>query len=81
MSIDWSPLAAVIAQHDRFLVTTHVRPDGDALGSEVGMVGLLRQMGRMFASSTPAGRPHAMITSTPTVPCLSTTGRRPRPRT
>ena len=57
MSIDWSPLSAAIAQHDRFLVTTHVRPDGDALGSEVGMVGLLRQMGKdvrvINASRTP----------------------------
>jgi phosphoesterase RecJ-like protein len=46
MSIDWTPLADLIATHDRFLVTTHVRPDGDALGSEVGMAGLLRQKGK-----------------------------------
>lgn len=46
MSIDWTPLADLIETHDRFLVTTHVRPDGDALGSEVGMVGLLRQKGK-----------------------------------
>jgi phosphoesterase RecJ-like protein len=46
MSIDWSPLSNVLAAHDRFLITTHVRPDGDALGSEVGMAGLLRQKGK-----------------------------------
>jgi phosphoesterase RecJ-like protein len=46
MSIDWTPLSSLIETHDRFLVTTHVRPDGDALGSEVGMVGLLRQKGK-----------------------------------
>src|SRR5947199_4255347 len=46
MSIDWSPLSDLIATRDRFLVTTHVRPDGDALGSEVGMAGLLRQKGK-----------------------------------
>ena len=46
MTIDWSPLADLIETHDRFLVTTHVRPDGDALGSEVGMAGLLRQKGK-----------------------------------
>jgi bifunctional oligoribonuclease and PAP phosphatase NrnA len=44
--IDWAPLANLIETHDRFLVTTHVRPDGDALGSEVGMAGLLRQKGK-----------------------------------
>ena len=57
MSIDWTPLADLIARHDRFLVTTHVRPDGDALGSEVGMAGLLRQKGKnvrvVNASRTP----------------------------
>ncbi len=57
MSIDWSPLSDVIATRDRFLVTSHVRPDGDALGSEVGMVGLLRQKGKdvrvVNASRTP----------------------------
>ena len=46
MIIDWTPLADLIETHDRFLVTTHVRPDGDALGSEVGMAGLLRQKGK-----------------------------------
>lgn len=46
MSIDWTPLADLIETHDRFLVTTHIRPDGDALGSEVGMAGLLRQKGK-----------------------------------
>jgi phosphoesterase RecJ-like protein len=57
MSVDWTPLADLIETHDRFLVTTHVRPDGDALGSEVGMVGLLRQKGKdvrvVNASPTP----------------------------
>src|SRR5690348_15705266 len=57
MSIDWTPLADLIETHDRFLVTTHVRPDGDALGSEVGMAGLLRQKGKdvrvVNASLTP----------------------------
>jgi phosphoesterase RecJ-like protein len=46
MTIDWTPLADLVETHDRFLVTTHVRPDGDALGSEVGMAGLLRQKGK-----------------------------------
>jgi phosphoesterase RecJ-like protein len=57
MSIDWTPLARLIETHDRFLVTTHIRPDGDALGSEVGMAGLLRQKGKdvrvVNASLTP----------------------------
>lgn len=46
MTIDWTPLSDLLGRHDRFLVTTHVRPDGDALGSEVGMAGLLRSRGK-----------------------------------
>src|SRR5436190_15746824 len=57
MSIDWTPLSDLIERHQRFLVTTHVRPDGDALGSEVGLAGLLRQKGKdvrvVNASLTP----------------------------
>ena len=57
MDLDWAPLAALIDAHDRFLVTTHVRPDGDALGSEVGLAGLLEQRGKAVrvvnASPTP----------------------------
>ncbi len=46
MDLDWTPLSDLIDRHQRFLVTTHVRPDGDALGSEVGLAGLLRQKGK-----------------------------------
>ena len=46
MPLDWSPLGDLIARYDRFLVTAHVRPDGDALGSEVGCAGLLRGLGK-----------------------------------
>jgi phosphoesterase RecJ-like protein len=46
MSIDWTPLARLIDKYDRFVVTTHVRPDGDALGSASGMAGLLKQKGK-----------------------------------
>ncbi|MDB5351887.1 MAG: exopolyphosphatase-like enzyme [Planctomycetota bacterium] len=46
MSMDWTPLQNLINSYDRFLITSHVRPDGDALGSEVGMYGLLRHFGK-----------------------------------
>ncbi len=46
MSIDWSHLARLVADNQRFLLTTHVRPDGDALGSEVGLAGILRALGK-----------------------------------
>ena len=57
MPLDWSLLANLIARHERFVVTAHVRPDGDALGSEVGVAGLLRGLGKdvriVNASPTP----------------------------
>lgn len=57
MTLDWTPLSTLIAKYDRFLVTTHVRPDGDALGSEIGMAGLLEGAGKevriVNASPTP----------------------------
>jgi phosphoesterase RecJ-like protein len=46
MTIDWTPLSRLIEQHDRFLVTSHVRPDGDAIGSSIGMWGILRHFGK-----------------------------------
>ena len=46
MTIDWTTFDAFIAGHNRFLVTSHVRPDGDALGSELAMAGLLEQRGK-----------------------------------
>src|SRR5262249_18778957 len=45
MKIDWTPLREVIAVSDRFVLTTHVRPDADAIGSEIAMAGLLEQLG------------------------------------
>jgi phosphoesterase RecJ-like protein len=44
--IDWAAFRALIQQHDRFLLTSHIRPDCDALGSELGMAGVLEAMGK-----------------------------------
>ena len=39
-------LHAFIARHQRFLLTTHVNPDGDAIGSEVAFARWLRAVGK-----------------------------------
>jgi phosphoesterase RecJ-like protein len=36
---------ALLAKHRRFLLTTHVNPDGDAIGSEMGLARFLRARG------------------------------------
>jgi phosphoesterase RecJ-like protein len=47
--IDWSRLSAILAGKRRVLVTSHVRPDGDALGSELAMAAVLEQLGKEVA--------------------------------
>src|SRR5262249_22588028 len=44
MKIDWTPLLELLPTSRRFVLTTHVRPDADAIGSQVGMAGLLWQL-------------------------------------
>jgi bifunctional oligoribonuclease and PAP phosphatase NrnA len=46
MSINWSRFVEVIKTHERFLLVSHIRPDCDALGSELGMAGLLDALGK-----------------------------------
>src|SRR5215204_503624 len=46
MPIDWTPFVEFVRAHQRFLIMTHVRPDGDALGSEVGLACALKQLGK-----------------------------------
>ena len=46
MNLDWDTLISIIRKHERFVLTSHIRPDCDALGSELGMVGILQAMGK-----------------------------------
>jgi phosphoesterase RecJ-like protein len=57
MPLDWAPLVDVIRQNQRFLLTTHVRPDADGLGSLLALGEALEQKGkevrRIVSSSWP----------------------------
>jgi bifunctional oligoribonuclease and PAP phosphatase NrnA len=46
MPIDWKPFAHIVKQHQRFSLTSHIRPDCDALGSELGLAMILEAMGK-----------------------------------
>lgn len=46
MTIDWPRFAEIIRSHQRFCLTSHIRPDCDALGSELGMAVILEQLGK-----------------------------------
>lgn len=41
-----SALLDLIGEHDRFAITSHTRPDGDAIGSSLGLRHLLEAMGK-----------------------------------
>src|SRR5205085_11308739 len=58
MPIDWAPFVELVRRHQRFLLTTHIRPDGDALGSILALGEVLRLKGKQVrlvnASAMPA---------------------------
>jgi phosphoesterase RecJ-like protein len=44
--LDWSPFVAFVHRHRRFLLTTHVRPDGDGLGSMLALADVFDKLGK-----------------------------------
>ena len=44
--INWPRFKEIVAAHQRFLLVSHIRPDCDALGSELGMAGVLESLGK-----------------------------------
>ena len=44
--VDWPRFVEFIGGHRRFVLTTHIRTDADALGSELGMAGVLESLGK-----------------------------------
>ena len=57
MSVDWSPLLETLDSHQRFTITSHVRPDADAIGSAVALAGLLQRMGKLTRIIMPSEAP------------------------
>lgn len=46
--IDNFALLTFLKTHSRFIVTSHVNPDPDAIGSEIAISGILKQLGKEF---------------------------------
>ncbi len=46
MPIDWKPFVELVRAKHSFLLTTHVRPDPDGLGSQLGLAQVLRHLGK-----------------------------------
>ncbi len=56
-AIDFDGVVEALASHDRFLVTTHESPDGDALGSMLGATLALRAAGKDALMYIPGSLP------------------------
>ena len=58
MRLDWASLLDILRKSERVVLTSHVRPDCDALGSELGLAGILGALGKdvriVNAQATPA---------------------------
>jgi phosphoesterase RecJ-like protein len=58
MRLDWASLLTLLESRQRFVLTSHVRPDCDALGSELGLAGILAARGKdvriVNAQATPS---------------------------
>lgn len=66
MPINWEPLRPIIAENQRFVLSSHIRPDADAIGSELGMAALLEGMGKTVRIVNPSALPANLLFLDPT---------------
>ena len=66
MTINWEPLRSIIADNQRFVLSSHIRPDADAIGSELGMAALLEGMGKTVRIVNPSAMPANLLFLDPT---------------
>lgn len=55
---DWSEILEQIDRHEKILVTTHIHPDGDGLGSEKAIYILLKRLGKEVKIMNPDPLPY-----------------------
>ncbi|REJ94573.1 MAG: bifunctional oligoribonuclease/PAP phosphatase NrnA [Planctomycetota bacterium] len=57
MSIDWQPIREIFEPAQRFVISSHVRPDADAIGSELGLLSVLESLGKQVRIVNPSATP------------------------
>jgi len=57
MVIPWEPLRGVLISNRRFVLSSHVRPDADAIGSELGLAAILKSLGKEVRIVNPSAIP------------------------
>lgn len=59
-TLDWSPLRELISTSEEIVILTHVRPDGDAVGSCIGLALLISFLGRQVRIELDGGCPASL---------------------
>jgi phosphoesterase RecJ-like protein len=57
MAVDWLPFVDFVRRHERFVLTTHVRPDGDGLGSMIALADALEAGGKSVQMTVASALP------------------------
>ncbi|HML22838.1 MAG TPA: bifunctional oligoribonuclease/PAP phosphatase NrnA [Aggregatilinea sp.] len=57
MKLEWEAAAELVGEADRILVVTHIDPDGDAIGSMMGLTHALRGVGKTVIPAVDGGVP------------------------
>lgn len=58
---DWGRVQRIIEGGERFVVTSHVYPDGDSIGSTLALLGLLASMGKKAEGILPCPVPRVYL--------------------
>ena len=61
MVIPWEPLRDVLMSNQRFVLSSHVRPDADAIGSELGLAAILQALGKDVRIVNPSAIPQTLM--------------------
>ncbi len=57
MPVNWTPLRPLLDAADRVVLTSHARPDADALGSELALAAILEELGKRVSIVNPSFAP------------------------
>lgn len=60
MKLNWQPLWDIINSHDSFILSSHVRPDADALWSELALKTMLEDLGKRVQIANPSAPPNTL---------------------
>jgi len=60
MVINWEPLRDILLSNRRFILSSHVRPDADAIGSELALAAILQSLGKEVRIVNPSAIPQTL---------------------